>query len=56
MNGVPTVIWFYYTERVHGDGARTKDEMTPVLFENGRLVGWGDEFYESKRILEVRYR
>jgi outer membrane protein assembly factor BamE (lipoprotein component of BamABCDE complex) len=56
INGVPTVILFYYTQRKRGDGNKTKDEMTPVVFEYGRLVGWGDEFYESKRIIEIRNR
>lgn len=55
-NSVPTVIWFYYTNTRINDGIYSKKEMTPLVFEHGKLVGWGDEFYESKQIIEVRHR
>ncbi|MCG8464475.1 MAG: DUF3192 domain-containing protein [Xanthomonadales bacterium] len=31
----------YRTQHRHADGETTPDETTPLLFENGRLVGWG---------------
>ena len=51
-------IFFYYTHRVFADGNETKEEMTPVIFENGSLVGWGEELIDSYSIdmLEVKNR
>lgn len=45
-------IWFYYNEMVWGDGLTTEDECLPLIFENGRLIGWGNDFridYRLKR-------
>lgn len=45
-------IWFYYNEMVWGDGLITEDECLPLIFENGRLIGWGNNFridYRLKR-------
>jgi outer membrane protein assembly factor BamE (lipoprotein component of BamABCDE complex) len=56
LKGIPTTIWFYYTERKWADGSYTKDEMTPLVFHEGKLSGWGDEFYENKVIYEIRRR
>jgi hypothetical protein len=35
-------VLFYRTQRTKGDGVTTKDECTPILFENGNLVGFGE--------------
>jgi len=40
LYGKPVVIYFYYTQRKWSDGNVTKDETTPVVLENGKLVGW----------------
>lgn len=40
-------ILFYRTHRNHGDGVTTKDECTPLVFRNNRLVGWGDAAYRT---------
>ena len=45
-------IWYYYNEMVWGDGLITEDECLPLIFENGRLIGWGNNFridYRLKR-------
>ena len=53
LNGKAVVIFFYYTQRQRQDGNETNDEMTPVVLEDGRLVGWGDEFYKNKMEIDV---
>jgi outer membrane protein assembly factor BamE (lipoprotein component of BamABCDE complex) len=52
-DGGALVILFYYTNRKWADGNVTKDECTPLVFENGKLIGWGDEFYQSKIKIEL---
>ena len=45
-------IWYYYNEMVWGDGLVTEDECLPLIFENGKLIGWGNDFridYRLKR-------
>lgn len=56
LNGKSVIILFYYTQRKWADGSETKDECTPVVFENGQLVGWGDEFYKAKMELDVNIK
>jgi len=34
-------ILFYRTQHEHSDGETSKDETTPLIFKNDRLVGWG---------------
>jgi len=53
LNRKAVIIFFYYTQRQRQDGNETKDEMTPVVLEDGRLVGWGDEFYKNKMEIDV---
>ncbi|WP_408057215.1 DUF3192 domain-containing protein [Veronia nyctiphanis] len=36
-------VLFYRTHYVKGDGHDTKDECTPVIFADEKLLGWGDE-------------
>jgi len=36
-------MWYYITEW-QSDGQTTLDEMTPLVFENDILLGWGDKF------------
>ncbi len=43
-------LWFYYYKNVWADGLTTEDECMPLVFENGRLAGWGNRFYASYRI------
>lgn len=42
-------VLFYRTRHAKSDGETTRDETTPVVFRNGRLVGWGDAVYSSLR-------
>ena len=39
----PYTVLYYRTHREHGDGDTTKDETTPLVFENDLLVGWGND-------------
>ena len=55
LNGKQIDILFYYTQRKRNDGNYTKDECTPVVIENGKLVGFGDEFYENRRRIDVHH-
>jgi len=34
-------ILFYRTRHEHSDGETSKDETTPLVFENNKLIGWG---------------
>ena len=56
LYGKEVIIYFYYTQRKWQDGNVTKDECTPVIFENGKLVGWGDEFYRNKIEVDVNIK
>ena len=47
-------VWYYYVETVWLDGLTTRDECMPVVFENGKLVGWGNRFYTQYRSRGVR--
>ncbi len=40
-------IWFYYTDWDWADCARTEEECTPLVFENGVLIGWGRAYYRN---------
>ncbi len=43
-NGVVRVL-YYRTQRTMDDGVTSKDECTPLVFRDGRLIGWGDKAY-----------
>lgn len=34
-------VWYYFTQVKWSDGRITRDECTPVFFEEEKLVGWG---------------
>lgn len=40
-NGASYQVLYYRTHRLHSDGDTTKDETTPLLFKDKRLIGWG---------------
>jgi outer membrane protein assembly factor BamE (lipoprotein component of BamABCDE complex) len=43
-------MWFYYREMVWGDGLLTEDECLPLIFEDGKLIGWGNNFRLDHRL------
>ena len=40
-------VMFFRTQHVRADGLTTQDECTPLLFENDKLIAWGDGAYSS---------
>lgn len=40
-------VLFYRTKRIEDDGRTTKDETTPLVFIDNKLVGWGDTAIEK---------
>ena len=43
-------LWFYYCQPVWVDGLTTEDECMPLVFQDGKLIGWGNEYY-SRRLI-----
>jgi hypothetical protein len=48
-DGEEVRVLFYRTQHRHSDGDTTRDETTPLVFENDRLIGWGDSVYADLR-------
>lgn len=46
VEGALTVL-FYRTHRKNSDGETTRDECTPLLFRDNKLVAWGTDTYEQ---------
>jgi len=44
-DGKEVRVLFYRTQHKHSDGETSRDETTPVVFENDVLVGWGNAVY-----------
>ena len=41
-------IWWYYTRTRRADFMTTRDECTPVVFdENGKVEGWGSSYFRT---------
>lgn len=41
-------IWFYYTKNKWMDTVITRDECTPIVFDNMEMVsGWGYDYYKK---------
>lgn len=36
-------VLYYRTQHRHSNNETTKDETTPLIFKNDKLVGWGEE-------------
>ncbi|RLV57873.1 DUF3192 domain-containing protein [Parashewanella curva] len=39
-------VLFYRTQHVSSDSITTKDECTPIVIKNGKVVGWGEKAYQ----------
>ena len=39
--GKTYIVLFYRTHHRHEDGKTSRDETTPLIFKDGKLVGWG---------------
>lgn len=40
-------VLFYATNSIHSDSKTTKDECTPLVFKNDKLIGVGDTIYKN---------
>ena len=50
-------VLYYYTDIKRADDAITDDELTPLIFDNGRLIGWGWGFLQDNiQRYELRVR
>ena len=50
-------VLYYYTDLQKQDGAITDDELTPIIFEKGRVAGWGRSFFDQTlNKYEIRIR
>lgn len=43
-------VWYYFIQSVWMDGLTTEDECMPLVFEDGKLIGWGNQFYTHYRV------
>jgi len=46
-DGIMVDVFFYWTEKAPSFVHVTDREMTPVVFNNGKVVGWGREFWHD---------
>lgn len=42
-------IYYYRTQRVRSDYRTTKDEATPLVFVDDKLIGWGEAAIDSAK-------
>jgi hypothetical protein len=50
-------VIYYVTDVKNDDNAITDDELTPLIFDNGKLTGWGWSFLEDNvKRYEIRMR
>ena len=50
-------VLYYYTDVQSRDGALTDDELTPVILEDNKVIGWGRSFLDKnidKHELRIR--
>ena len=49
-------ILYFYTDLVKRDGFITDEELTPIIFKNNKLIGWGRDVWnkivESKEFVD----
>ncbi|NQT70632.1 MAG: DUF3192 domain-containing protein [Desulfobacteraceae bacterium] len=57
LNGKAVVIYRYVTQLAFPPRSTIhREDTTPVVFENGKLVGWGAEFYKHKLEIDVNIK
>ena len=49
-------LWFYYINTQWHDGLITRDECMPLVFRDGKLAGWGNEYYNRVVLAEPYYK
>ncbi len=50
-------VIYYVTDDKNNDGAISDDELTPLVFDNGKLIGWGNSFLQDNiQKYEIRIR
>ena len=42
-------VLYYRTQHTRSDGETTRDETTPLVFKNDKLVGWGNDVLATIR-------
>ena len=47
QNGSQVQVLFYRTNHKKSDGKTTKDECTPIILRDGKLIGWGETAYQQ---------
>lgn len=47
-NGSSLLVLYYYTHLRERDDIIADDELTPVGFEDGKLIGWGWSFFDRE--------
>ncbi len=52
--GASYEVLFYYTGGADPDGKITNNQLTPVIIENGKLLGWGWEHPLAQQLLQSR--
>lgn len=48
-------VWFYYVKTNWHDGQYTIDECMPLVFKDGKLSGWGNEYYSREKLINSPY-
>ena len=43
-------LWYYYFDCNWLDGLITEEECFPLVFKDGKLIGWGNSFYARWRL------
>ena len=43
-------LWYYYYKCNWMDGLYTEEECFPLVFKEGKLIGWGNKFYAAWRL------
>ena len=50
-------VLYYYTDKKRADDVISDDELTPLIFDDGILIGWGNLFLsETVAKYEIRIR